>query len=178
PRGGSRAYAAGRSSSSSRSQRSPPSKAVRSPTHSRPFHTHTVSSPGQRTRSPTPGVGSSGVSCTRNSGGGSTGVPPPVSLVGPRRFVKGSTAAVDAAVLCSRAARGTGERRGRGDLMGDYTEFDERPPERSGGSGFLKFCLVCGCLLVLLVVAVGGFMAYQLSQMLTTDPAKVAAKVE
>lgn len=62
--------------------------------------------------------------------------------------------------------------------MGDYTEFDERPPERSGGSGFLKFCLVCGCLLALLVVAVGGFMAYQLSQMLTTDPAKVAAKVE
>lgn len=40
--------------------------------------------------------------------------------------------------------------------MGDYTEFDERPPERSGGSGFLKFCLVCGCLLALLVVAVGG----------------------
>lgn len=62
--------------------------------------------------------------------------------------------------------------------MGDYTEFDERPPEKTGGSGFLKFCLICGCLLLLLMGAVGGFMAYQVSQMFTVDPVKVTAKVE
>lgn len=62
--------------------------------------------------------------------------------------------------------------------MGDYTEFDERPPEKSGGGGFLKFCLICGCLLLLLAGAGFGFMAYQVSQMLTMDPVKVVAKVE
>lgn len=62
--------------------------------------------------------------------------------------------------------------------MGDYTDFDERPPEKTGGGGFLKFCLICGCLLLLLLGAGGGFMAYQVSQMFTVDPVKVTAKVE
>ena len=64
--------------------------------------------------------------------------------------------------------------------MGDYTDFDEQPAEKGGGGGggFLKFCLICGCLLLLLGGGAAAFMAYQVSQMFTMDPVKVAAKVE
>lgn len=61
--------------------------------------------------------------------------------------------------------------------MGDQQGYEEEPA-KSGGSGFLKFCLICGCLLFLILAAVGGFIAYQASQMLTMDPIKVVAKVE
>lgn len=61
--------------------------------------------------------------------------------------------------------------------MGDQQGYEEEPT-KSGGSGFLKFCLICGCLLLLLLAGIGGFVAYQASQMLTMDPVKVVAKVE
>jgi hypothetical protein len=64
--------------------------------------------------------------------------------------------------------------------MGDYTDFDAQPGSRSGGGGggFLKFCLICGCILLALLAAGGGFVAYQASQLLTMDPVKVVTKVE
>ena len=63
--------------------------------------------------------------------------------------------------------------------MGDYTDFDARPEARpAGGGGFLKFCLICGCILLAIAAAGGGFVAYQFSQMLTIDPPKVVSKVE
>lgn len=62
--------------------------------------------------------------------------------------------------------------------MGDQQGYEEEQEGKSGGSGFLKFCLICGCLLFLVIAAVGGFLAYQASQMFTMDPVKVVAKVE
>lgn len=62
--------------------------------------------------------------------------------------------------------------------MGDQQGYEEEQQGKSGGSGFLKFCLICGCLLFLILAAVGGFLAYQASQMFTMDPVKVVAKVE
>lgn len=63
--------------------------------------------------------------------------------------------------------------------MGDYTDFDAQPGGKpAGGGGFLKFCLICGCILLALMAAGGGFIAYQASQLLTVDPAKVVTKVE
>lgn len=64
--------------------------------------------------------------------------------------------------------------------MGDYTDFDARPdgpPQKSGG-GFLKFCLICGCIVLALLAAAGGFFMYSMSQMFTMDPQKIVTKVE
>jgi hypothetical protein len=61
--------------------------------------------------------------------------------------------------------------------MTDQQGYEEEQG-KGGGSGFLKFCLICGCLLFLLLAGVIGFGAYQASQMLTMDPVKVVAKVE
>lgn len=63
--------------------------------------------------------------------------------------------------------------------MGDYTEFDEQQADKGGsGSGFLKFCLICGCLLLLLMGAGVGVMYWQLKDMFVMDPVRVTAKVE
>ncbi|MCO5171872.1 MAG: hypothetical protein M9894_36695 [Planctomycetes bacterium] len=62
--------------------------------------------------------------------------------------------------------------------MGDYTDFDEQQADRAGSSGFLKFCLICGCLLLLLMGAGAGVMYWQLKDMFVMDPVRVTAKVE
>jgi hypothetical protein len=66
--------------------------------------------------------------------------------------------------------------------MGDYTDFDAvdpntgQPPKKGGG--FLKFCLICGCLLLALAGAGIGVMVYAAKQMFTMDPQTVVTRLE
>lgn len=59
--------------------------------------------------------------------------------------------------------------------MSDFDEFQAEHPDeaKAGGSGFLKFCLVCGCLVALLGVgaAVAGVALFR--NMFFMDPVKV-----
>jgi hypothetical protein len=66
--------------------------------------------------------------------------------------------------------------------MGDYADDFGEPPEprgkKKGGGGFLKFCLVCGCIVLLLAGLAGAAAVYAVSQAVSMDPTTVAARAQ
>jgi hypothetical protein len=62
--------------------------------------------------------------------------------------------------------------------MGDQEAYEQEAGKKAGGGSGLKWCLICGCLLLLVVFAVVGVFAYKVGNLMTKDPVAVAAKVQ
>lgn len=58
--------------------------------------------------------------------------------------------------------------------MSDFDDFKaEDPDQEGGGGGFLKYCLICGCLVAVMLVVLGGGVAMWFKSMIIMDSAKV-----
>lgn len=57
--------------------------------------------------------------------------------------------------------------------MSDFDDFKAEDPDQDGGGGFLKYCLICGCLVGLMLVVLGGGVTMWFKSMLILDSAKV-----
>jgi hypothetical protein len=66
-----------------------------------------------------------------------------------------------------------------GDYADDFSNADDEPRgQKKKGGGFLKFCLICGCIMLLLAGLAGGFAVYAVSQMFSMDPATITARTQ
>lgn len=60
--------------------------------------------------------------------------------------------------------------------MGDEYQQAGQPPEKKGG-GFLKWCVGCCCLLVVLAGFLGGYTVYAIKQSVSMDPVEIATRM-
>ena len=57
--------------------------------------------------------------------------------------------------------------------MSDFDDFKDDDANQEGGGGFLKYCLICGCLVGLMLLLLGGASVWWVKGMIIMDAAKV-----
>jgi hypothetical protein len=62
------------------------------------------------------------------------------------------------------------------DFQDDFGQDPEAAPQ--GGGGFLKYCLICGCLVALAAMLLGGIAIWKLKGMFILDPVAVEANLK
>ena len=62
--------------------------------------------------------------------------------------------------------------------MTDFDDFKAEQPEGQQGSNFVKYCLVCGCLVGLMGLIGVGAMVFMFKSMFITDPVQVEANLQ
>ncbi len=63
--------------------------------------------------------------------------------------------------------------------MSDYDDFKgDDPDQEGGGGGFMKYCLICGCLVGLMLLLLGGGTVWWFKSMIIMDPVKVEQNLQ